>query len=285
MIEASIAASVFYLLLVVGTKVSIADFRLIIAHPTVITLVTLAHVFLVPVIVTGIVLMIPLDAWMATGMILIAASPTGAISSYYVTLARGNAAMSVTLCGVTSIFSFVTAPLSCLLIAQLLMIEPIRAVPFGSMLSQTIPTVLLPVVLGIVIRRRYPSWTLRHQESMERLSFVAIGLLIIVILASQYYFLTPAIVGSAIVMATLFTIVLLVLGWVLARFTAPSLGNSEWSGIMFGFPARNLGLAALLAANVFGMIELAAFSVVYFIVQFFILLPLALVLRRKAKTF
>jgi BASS family bile acid:Na+ symporter len=285
MIEASIAASVFYLLLVVGTKVSIADFRLIIAHPTVITLVTLAHVFLVPVIVTGIVLMIPLDAWMATGMILIAASPTGAISSYYVTLARGNAAMSVTLCGVTSILSCVTAPLSCLLIAELLMIEPIRAVPFGLMLSQTIPTVLLPVVLGIVIRHLYPSWTLRHQEFMERLSFVAIGLLIIVILASQYDFLTPPIVGSAIVMAILFTVVLLVLGWTLARFTAPSLGNSVWSGIMFGFPARNLGLAALLAANVFGMIELAAFGVVFFIVQFFVLLPLALVCRHRVKTF
>ncbi len=283
MIEASISATVFYLLLVVGTKVSIADLRLIIARPTVMTLVILAHVFLVPIIVSGFILMIPLDAWMATGMILIAASPTGAISNYYVTLARGNAAMSVTLCGVTNTLSFVTAPLSCLLIGELLMIEPIRAVPFGSMLSQTIPTVLLPIVLGIAIRHLYPAWTLRHQQFMERLSFVAIGLLIVAILASRYDLLTPAILGSATVMAILFTILLSTLGWTIARLVAPALNHPHWLAIMFGFPARNLGLTALLAANVFGMIEMATFGVVFFVVQLFMLVPIALLLRVKAQ--
>ncbi len=283
MIEVYIAATVFYLLLVVGATVSIADFKLIIAHPNVIALVTLSHLFIVPVIVIGIVQMIPLDAWMATGMILIAASPTGAISNYYVTLARGNAAMSVTLCGVTSILSFVTAPLSCLVIGEFLMIEPIRAVPFGQMVSQTIPTVLLPVVLGIAIRHLYPAWTLRHQQLAERLSFVAIGLLIMAILASRYDLLTPAILGSATVMAILLTIVLSAFGWTMARLAAPALNQPHWSAIMFGFPARNLGLTALLAANVFGMIEMATFGTVIFVVQFLILVPIALTLRPKAQ--
>lgn len=191
--------------------------------------------------------------------------------------------MSVTLCGVTNTLSFVTAPLSCLLIGELLMIEPIRAVPFGSMLSQTIPTVLLPIVLGIAIRHLYPAWTLRHQQFMERLSFVAIGLLIVAILASRYDLLTPAILGSATVMAILFTILLSTLGWTIARLVAPALNHPHWLAIMFGFPARNLGLTALLAANVFGMIEMATFGVVFFVVQLFMLVPIALLLRVKAQ--
>ena len=281
MIEVSIAATVFYLLLVVGTKVSIADFKLTLAHPAAITSVTLVHLIVVPVIVSVIVWLIPLDRWIALGMILMAASPTGAISNYYVTLARGNAAISVTLCGVTSLLAFLTAPLTCWLIGKFLLIETLGAVPLTSMVGQTIPTVLLPVVLGIAIRHLCPSWTLRHQQFMERLSFVAIALLIIVIVVSRIDFLTPAIVGSAMVMAVLFTIVLSALGWAIALLSAPSLGQSQRSAILFGFPARNLGLAALLAAKVFGIIEMAAFGAVFFVVQIFFLLPLATALRHR----
>lgn len=284
MIEVSIAATVFYLLLVVGTNVSIADFKLIIAHPTAITSVTLVHLIVVPAIVSGIVWVIPLDAWIASGMILIAASPTGAVSNYYVTLARGNAAISVALCGITSLLAFLTAPLVCWLIGKLLLIETLGAVPLASMVGQTIPTVLLPAILGIGIRHFYPAWTLKHQHAMERLSFVAVVVLIVVVLASQYDFLTLQIVTSAVVMAVIFTIVLSALGWAAARLTTPALGEPQRSAILFGFPARNLGLAALLAANVFGMIEMATFGVVFFVVQIFFLLPLAMALRHRASS-
>ena len=281
MAEIFITVTVFYLLLTVGANTTIADYRLIIIHPYSITAVTLAHLLVVPVIVCGIVLIIPLDPWIALGMFLIAASPTGAISNYYVTLARGNAAISVALCGVTSLLAFLTAPLTCWLIGKFLLIETLGTVPFSLMVKQTIPTVLLPVVLGIAVRHLYPSWILRHQQFMERLSFVAIALLIIVIVVSRIDFLTPAIVGSAMVMAVLFTIVLSALGWAIALLSAPSLGQSQRSAILFGFPARNLGLAALLAAKVFGIIEMAAFGAVFFVVQIFFLLPLATALRHR----
>ena len=284
MIQAFIAATVFYLLLLVGTKVRIADFKPIIAHPAAITLVILAHLIFVPVIVSVIVWLIPLDQWIALGMILIAASPTGAISNYYVTLARGNAATSVALCGVPNLVAFLTAPVTCWLIGKFFSIEALGVVPLASMVGQTIPTVLLPVVLGLAIRHLYPSWTFRHQQFMERLSFVAIAILIVVIFVSRIDFLTPAIVGSAMVMAILFTILLSALGWAIAHFAAASLGESQRSAILFGFPARNLGLAALLAANVFGMIELATFGAVFFVVQIFFLLPLATVLRHKVQS-
>jgi BASS family bile acid:Na+ symporter len=280
MIGALISATVFYLLLVVGAKLTIADFRLILRYPVVITSITLAHLILVPAVVIAIVSTIELDPWIAMGMILIAASPTGAMSNYYVTLARGSAAISVTLCGVTSILSFLTAPLSCWLIGKFLSIDAVAAVPFTSMIKQTIPIVLIPIIVGMGIRQLWPSWVERHYPSADRMSFFAILLLIGVILTLQFNYLTPAILVSAILMAIVFTIILSVMGWTVARLMAPSLNKSQWSGIMFGFPARNLGLATLLAANVFGVIEMAAFGLVFFIIQILILLPLGFALRR-----
>ena len=174
-----------------------------------------------------------------------------------------------------------TAPLICALIGELLEIEAINDVPFASMIGQTIPIVLVPIILGLTIRHFYPAWTVRQQQSMERLSFLAISLLIIIIVSSTYDLLTPAVVQWAVVMAILFTAVLSGLGSLIARFAAPSLNKSQWSAIMFGFPARNLGLAALLAINVFGIIEMATFGVIFFVVQAFLLVPLAIVLRRE----
>jgi predicted Na+-dependent transporter len=84
-------------------------------------------------------------------------------------------------------------------------------------------------------------------------------------------------------MAVLFTIVLSALGWAVARLTTTTLGKPQRSAILFGFPARNLGLAALLAANVFGIIEMAIFGVVVFVLQIFFLLPLAVAVRHKGQ--
>ena len=51
-----------------------------------------------------------LDPVIGMGLLLIAAAPIGAMSNYYVNVARGDLALSVLLTGVTSLLAFVSAP-------------------------------------------------------------------------------------------------------------------------------------------------------------------------------
>ncbi len=106
--------------------------------------------------------------------------------------------------------------------------------------------------------------------------------LVATVLASQVGDVAVSMVGSAILLSAVFTILLLGAGWCVAWLTAPVMRQRRTIGLMMGFPARNIGLSTLLAANVFVKIELAAFGAIFFVTQLLMLVPLALWLRRSA---
>lgn len=76
--------------------------------------------------------------------------------------------------------------------------------------------------------------------------------------------------------AALFTGVLLAAGWLLGRFASDEV--TERQALLFGFPARNMAVASLLAVAAFGQVDIAAFAAVFFLVQVLVLMPLALFL-------
>jgi hypothetical protein len=106
-------------------------------------------------------------------------------------------------------------------------------------------------------------------------------ILIGVVLGAQSGLLTRSLVLSAASTAMVFTVLLLCIGWCAGWILVPDRSQLRRTGLMFGFPARNIGLSALLAANVFGKIEFAAFGAIFFVTQLLMLVPIALWVRRS----
>ncbi len=265
----------------VGSNLSVEQFSPRNISSGVIVRATLLHLFLVPLAALCIFWTAALDPVIGMGLLLIAAAPIGAMSNYYVNVARGDLALSVLLTGVTSLLAFVSAPLICLLIARLLDLEAIGSMPFGQILRQTIPNVLVPVVAGMAARYWMRDWIVRHQRARELLGFALVAVLIGVVLGAQAGLLTWSLVLSAASTAMVFTVLLLCIGWCAGWLLMPDSLQTRRTGLMFGFPARNIGLSALMAANVFGKIELAAFGAIFFVTQLLMLVPIALWVRRS----
>jgi BASS family bile acid:Na+ symporter len=282
MIHFFISIVIFYLLFTVGTNLKIENFKFESGSVKLLVLMNVFHTILVPLVAILLFLMASLDPVIGTGLLLIAAAPIGAMSNYYVNVARGDLALAIMLTGTTSLLSFITAPLICVLIAGLLVHETIGSIPFGQILRQTIPNVLVPVVAGMAARYWMRDWIMGHQRWMETLGFAAVVVLVATVLASQLGMLTASMVVSAVWLSAVFTILLLCVGWCAAWLTAAENCRQRMTALMFGFPARNIGLSTLLAANVFGKVELAAFGAIFFVTQLLILVSLALWFRRSA---
>jgi predicted Na+-dependent transporter len=97
-----IPVAVFVVMWIVGLDLTSADFRRITRYPRATLVGTAGQLVRLPVVATLLILFLRPAPAIVGGVILIASAPSGAISNLLTLLARGNAALSVTLTGVSN---------------------------------------------------------------------------------------------------------------------------------------------------------------------------------------
>src|SRR5262245_3416477 len=138
------------------------DFRRVARQPGTVVVATVGQFVLLPVIGWLLVRSLKVQPAIAQGVLLVAACPSGAMANVYTYLARANVALSVTLTAVSCLAAVLTTPLA-LAVLQAQDGEPAGfPVPFGVLAGQLFLLLVLPVLTGMGIRRRWPDITKRH---------------------------------------------------------------------------------------------------------------------------
>jgi len=269
---------VVFTMFVVGLSLTRAEFANLARHPKA-TLIALAGQWLLPPLVAVLLVkLLVLPAVLAMGVILAAAAPPAVMSNYYALLARANLALAVTLTAVGSLAAAFCTPLSAAAAYWLAMQQsPAFDLPTAKVLQQTLIGLLLPVLVGMAVRHLSSAWTARHEALLRQLALLAVGLLVAFIVTDQISLIWTQL-ALLLVTAVLFTAVLLAVGWLLGPVM--SRAQAERRALLFGFPARNMAVAMLVAVAAFGRVDIAAFAAVLFLVQVLVFVPLALLLRR-----
>ena len=271
---------VVFTMFVVGLSLTRVEFSNLVRSPRVAVVALIGQWLLPPVVAVLLVKFLALPAVLAMGVILAAAAPPAVISNYYALLARANVALAVTLTAVASLTAAICTPLSASFAYWLAMQQSAAFdLPAAKVLRQTLIGLLLPVLMGMTVRHLVPGWTTRHELLLQRLALFAVGLLVAFIVTDQVAFIRAQL-ALLLVTAALFSGVLLAAGWLVGRIV--SRASAERRGLLFGFPARNMAVATLVAVAAFGRVDIAAFSAVFFLVQVLVLVPLALLLGRCA---
>jgi BASS family bile acid:Na+ symporter len=271
---------VVFTMFVVGLSLARAEFAKLVRHPRVAIAALATQWLLPPAVAVLLVKVLALPAVLAMGVILAAAAPPAVISNYYALLARANVALAVTLTAVASLGAAVCTPVSASVAYSLAMQQSTDfELPIAKVLQQTVIGLLLPVLVGMAVRRLASAWTARHEPALRRLALLAVGFLVAFIVTDQISFIRAQL-ALLLLVAALFTGLLLAVGWLLGR--ALSRSSAERRALLFGFPARNMAVATLVAVAAFGRIDIAAFAAVFFLVQVLVLVPLALLLGQRA---
>lgn len=271
LVDIAIPVVVFLMMVVVGLELTLEDFRRIRAFPKPVLVGTAGQLLLLPVIAVALAWSLDPPPHIVAGMVLVASCPGGAISNYYVYLARANVALSVTLTAVSTALAFVTLPiLTAIGFALLLGQQEGIAIPVGDIMAQLFVILLLPTAAGMWLRHYWTAWVRRHGGLLRLISMGALVALVGFIIQDQSENLSAQI-GELLLAAVLFTLLAMTAG-VTAGWGLDLAPRDRFS-FMVEYGARNLAIATVVGASLLGHTEFVVFAAAFFLIQ----VPLMLV--------
>ena len=169
-----------------GLSLLPVDFKRITRYPKAVAVGTVCQILLLPLIGALIALVVPMQPEIAVGLIILAVCPGGPSSNLVTYLAKGDVALSVSLTAVSSVITVFTIPLFANLALQhFLGTNAEIALPIGSTMLQIFLITLLPTVIGMAIRQRFPDTARRLEKQMSRLAIGLLALIIVLLLVSE----------------------------------------------------------------------------------------------------
>jgi len=201
--------SLIIIMLGMGLSLVIADFKRIFVYPKAILVGLVNQLIILPLIGFAIVMAFPIAPEIAIGIMILAACPGGPTSNLLAHLAKGDTALSVTLTALSSFVTILTIPF-------IVNFALIRILDEGQMIQLDIPRtiaqifiiILIPVAIGMTIRRYRESFALRMAKPVRIASGIVIALVIIGIVIKEReklgsYFQQAGIVALTLNVATM----------------------------------------------------------------------------------
>lgn len=236
-------ALVPYLLMVImlgmGMTLRGSDFAIVARRPWALLLGVAAQYVVMPGVAWLLTQALDLPAAVAAGVVLVGAAPGGTASNVMVYLAKGDTALSVAMTSVSTLLAPLLTPLLVLWLAG-----EYLPVDGGGLFTSIVQIVLVPVLLGLVLRLVVPRVVERLLPVLPLVSVVGITAVVVVVVAGSADTITS--VGSVVVLAVVLHNGLgLALGYGIARAFGMDVSARRAISIEVGM--QNSGLAAGLA--------------------------------------
>ncbi|AVI00218.1 bile acid:sodium symporter family protein (plasmid) [Streptomyces sp. WAC00288] len=250
-----------------GLSLTIEDFRRVRRHPRAVVVAMLCQLLLLPVVCLGLVIAFGLSPALAVGMMLLAASPGGTTANLFSHLFGGDVALNVTLTAVNAVLAIVTLPIITNFALQYF--EPdigqdTMGLQFGKVL-QVFALVLVPVAIGLAVRRRSEAFARRTDSPVRQLSIVVLIAVIIGALVAERNNIVGYLLDVGPV-ALAFCVSSLTIGYFVPRLVRldkrQSIACSMESGV------HNSAVAMTLAISVLGSVSLAVPAAVYGVLMY-----------------
>ncbi len=174
----------FLIMLLMGMTLTVNDFKRVVIFPKAIGLGLVNQLILLPLIGWLIITILPMEAVFAMGIIVVCASPGGAVSNLISHLSKGDTALSVSLTACSSVLTIISIPF----IINFFLKQTMGASGVNIQLPavQTIINIfkltVLPVALGMYIHFKFPKFTERSGKLIAWISgFIIIFALFLIV--------------------------------------------------------------------------------------------------------
>jgi BASS family bile acid:Na+ symporter len=267
------------IMLGLGLSLTVADFARVLKQPKAVLIALLCQLVLLPAICFGLVLAFQLPPILAVGMMMLAASPGGTTANLYSHLFRGDIALNISLTAVNSVIAVITLPLiTNFAIAYFQPFDDRLGLQWAKAL-EVFAIVLLPVALGMLIRRFWP----RFADGMDKPVRIASVIILIVVIAgavaSNWALLVANFTQLALI-TVLFCLISLTVGFFIPRWLR--VGRRQAIATSFEIGIHNATLAIVIAQSVLGSVELSLPAAVYGVLMFFIAFGFGFLIRDRA---
>ncbi|NGY59962.1 bile acid:sodium symporter family protein [Lentzea sp. NEAU-D13] len=256
-----------------GLTLTTADFARVAKYPKAAIIALVCQVVILPAICLGLVLAFGLKGVLAVGMMLLVASPGGTSANLFSHLAGGDVALNITLTAINSVLAVFTLPIVVGLSMAHFMADDAEVGLQPAKFVQVFAIVLVPVAIGMLVRRKFEAWALKMNDPVRIASVVVLVLVIIAAIAQAYQQLIDNIATLGPV-ALLLSILSLLIGYYVPKAFNVERGQAVASAMEIGI--HNATIAITLALTVLNDETMAIPPAVYGVLMY---LPAAVAAR------
>jgi BASS family bile acid:Na+ symporter len=279
---AALPVALAIIMLGLGLSLTVADFKRIAVAPRAVLVGLFCQTLLLPVACFLIARSFHLGGALAVGLMLLAASPGGASANLFSHLARGDVALNITLTAVNSVVSLVTLPLIVGVSLNTFMAED-RTVSLGfAKVAQVFAIVLVPVVLGMLLRVKREAFAKRLDRPVRIMSAVFLAVMVLGALVKERSTLGRYLVevGGAVVA---FNLLSLAVGYFVPRLFRVERRQSVAIGMEIGVHNGTLAITLASSPLLLNNNEMAVPAAMYSVVMFVTAAAFAFLMARLSR--
>lgn len=269
--------AVGFILLSLGLRLSVSDFKAISTFPKPYFLGLACHVILVPMVTVSIVILFGITGPIAVGFVLVAACPGGGVSNLITRLGNGDVALSVALTATTSMICAVTVPFHLYWAESYFLGQTPEITNVSLIAIKAFVITVVPITIGMGILAAAPKLADAIAGPFTAIAVVFMALIIAGAVAVNWTLFVQnlATLGGAVI---LLGVALMAMGYGVARGFRIGIVQSKTIAIEAGVQNTSIGLsvAAMITTGneVFGALALA--SALYGVVMYFLVIPYAI---------
>jgi BASS family bile acid:Na+ symporter len=248
-----------------GLHLTLADFRRVLAMPRAVGVALAVQSLLLPPVAFGLAMLAGLPGELGLGLVLLAASPGGVTANLFSHIARGDVALNVSLTAINSLLALLTLPLWTALALSVFLGDEARVpAPIVKLLEVAL-LVILPVALGMSLRRWRPALAQAAERPVRLLSSLLLGVLIVLAFFANWDTVRSflPVVGLA---CLAFNVASLLSGYLAAR--AAKLAEPQAIAISFEIGIHNGALAIFIALEVLQRSQATIAPAVYVLIMY-----------------
>ena len=163
-----------------GLTLKAEDFKVVFSRPKDVLVGCLAQFTVMPLRAFALTKIFRLEPALAIGVILVGCCPGGTASNVITYLSKGDLALSVGMTAVSTLLAPVLTPLLVWLLAG----ETVDVDVVGMLLS-ILWVVILPIALGLLVKRCWPRTTEQASAYLPALSTLAICVIVLIVIAAN----------------------------------------------------------------------------------------------------
>ncbi|NCB92939.1 MAG: bile acid:sodium symporter family protein [Clostridia bacterium] len=232
-----------------GLTIKMGDFQVVFSHPKEVIIGCLAQYTIMPLAAWLLAVVFHLDSDLVLGVILVGCCPGGTASNVITYIAGGDVPLSVGMTIVSTLLAPIMTPLLVYLLAGAWV-----EVSLVSMMISVVKVILIPVLLGILIRSFFGKQIQRISEVLPLISVVSIVMIISGIVANNA---EKIISCGVLVLAVVICHNLIGMLAGLAIAKATHMEHNKATALAIEVAMQNSGLAVSLAAVNFAANPLA----------------------------
>jgi BASS family bile acid:Na+ symporter len=248
-----------------GLSLTVADFKRVIVFPKAAAIGLIAQLIGLPLIAFALATLFNVPPFIAVGLVIVAACPSGVTSNAYSFASRADVPLCVTLSAITSVVTVFTIPFLINLALQTFGDEgQLGALPVLPMLIGLMSFTMVPLAIGMIVRARFTAFALRLVEPIRQAVLYLMAAVLLLGVISSYEQLIDNVATAGLLVIAL-NLVTMGLGYGVARlFRLPI---TQVITITFEVGVQNLALSFAITFNMLQRPDLAIAGLIYAVVM------------------